>query len=170
MASTATDGDGAFRFEGVEPGAYTVVAVLDGFDTMSMPVTVSAGEVATLKADLHCVDVRARGGGRGNGVCADHRDDLVDGRSVEPGNRRSDGRRWPVVGPASARECHRSARGVSIKGGRPSRAATQLGAGALVDPSTGLSQVSLPDDAVETVTVLPNPYAVGTGDSRRDWC
>jgi len=39
--------------------------------------------------------------------------------------------------------------GVSIKGGRPSQAGVQLGAGTLVDPSTGLTQVSLPDDAID---------------------
>jgi outer membrane receptor protein involved in Fe transport len=53
--------------------------------------------------------------------------------------------------------------GVSIKGGRPSQAGVQLGAGTLVDPSTGLTQVSLPDDAIDSVAVLPNPYAVEYG-------
>ena len=53
--------------------------------------------------------------------------------------------------------------GVAIKGGRPSQAAVQLGAGSFVDPATGLSQVRLPDDAIDSVTVLPNPYAVEFG-------
>ena len=49
------------------------------------------------------------------------------------------------------------------KAGRPSQAAVQLGAGSFVDPATGLSQVRLPDDAIDSVTVLPNPYAVEFG-------
>ena len=53
--------------------------------------------------------------------------------------------------------------GLAIKGGRPNQAITQLGAGAFFDPATGLSQVSLPDDAIDSVTVLPNPYAVEYG-------
>src|SRR5439155_3014350 len=53
--------------------------------------------------------------------------------------------------------------GVSIKGGRPSQAGVQLGASTLADPSTGLTQVSLPDDAIDSVAVLPNPYAVEYG-------
>ena len=53
--------------------------------------------------------------------------------------------------------------GVAIKGGRPSQAAVQLGPGSFVDPATGLSQVRLPDDAIDSVTVLPNPYAVEFG-------
>ena len=53
--------------------------------------------------------------------------------------------------------------GVSIKGGRPSQASVQLGPATLVDPSTGLTHVSLPDDAIDSVSVLPNPYAVEFG-------
>ena len=53
--------------------------------------------------------------------------------------------------------------GVAIKGGRPSQASVQLGPGMFVDPATGLSQVRLPDDAIDSVTVLPNPYAVEYG-------
>src|ERR1044071_1717609 len=53
--------------------------------------------------------------------------------------------------------------GMGIRGGRPSQAATQLGVSSLVDPSTGLSKVSLPDDAIESVSVLPNNYAVEFG-------
>ena len=53
--------------------------------------------------------------------------------------------------------------GVSIKGGRPGQAGVQFGPGTLVDPSTGLTQVSLPDDAIDSVSVLPNPYAVEYG-------
>ena len=53
--------------------------------------------------------------------------------------------------------------GVSIKGGRPSQAGLQLGPGTLADPSTGLTQLSLPDDAIDSVAVLPNPYEVEYG-------
>ena len=53
--------------------------------------------------------------------------------------------------------------GVAIKGGRPSQAGVQLGPGMFVDPATGLTQGSLPDDAIDSVTVLPNPYAVEFG-------
>src|SRR6202035_5975946 len=53
--------------------------------------------------------------------------------------------------------------GLAIKGGRPSQAGMQLGPGMFVDPATGLTQGSLPDDAIDSVTVLPNPYAVEFG-------
>jgi hypothetical protein len=53
--------------------------------------------------------------------------------------------------------------GVSIKGGRVNQAAIQLEAATLIDPSSGVARVSLPDGAIESVTVLPNPYAVEYG-------
>src|ERR1051326_4859971 len=53
--------------------------------------------------------------------------------------------------------------GLSIKGGRPRQAATQIGAGTLVEPSIGLSHFTLPGDAIASVSVLPNPSAVEHG-------
>src|ERR1035441_6071534 len=53
--------------------------------------------------------------------------------------------------------------GLSIKGGRPNQAGAQLGAGTLIDPSTDGVDLTLPADAVDSVTVLPNPYAVEFG-------
>ena len=53
--------------------------------------------------------------------------------------------------------------GVSIKGGRASQAGVQLETATLVDPASGVARVALPDDAIESVSVLPNPYAVEYG-------
>src|ERR1051325_6450807 len=53
--------------------------------------------------------------------------------------------------------------GVSIKGGRVSQAGIQLEAASLIDPASGVARVSLPDGAIESVSVLPNPYAVEYG-------
>ena len=50
----------------------------------------------------------------------------------------------------------------SRAGGRARRAFSSV-RGCFVDPATGLSQVRLPDDAIDSVTVLPNPYAVEYG-------
>src|ERR1043165_2756025 len=46
--------------------------------------------------------------------------------------------------------------GVSIKGGRPGQAGVQLEMATLVDPASGIARVVLPDDAIESVSVLPN--------------
>src|SRR5262249_19867696 len=53
--------------------------------------------------------------------------------------------------------------GLSIKGGRPNQAGMQLGSSTIVNPTTGLADMTLPDDAIDSVAVLPNPYAVEYG-------
>src|SRR5262249_17288229 len=39
----------------------------------------------------------------------------------------------------------------------------QIGASTLVDPAMGLVHLTLPDDAIDSIAVLPNPYAVEYG-------
>lgn len=164
VASTVTDGDGVFRFEGVEQGAYVVVTALDGFDTMTTPVAVAGGETVSMKADLRIAAmservevVAATAFVPTTGTIATTEElSAKDVEEITGGGGLSSALRLL----ASVIEVPG---GVSIKGGRPSQAVTQLGPGIFVDPSTGLSQASLPDDAVEAVTVLPNPYAVEYG-------
>ena len=92
---------------------------------------------------------------------------------------------WPSTGPSPQGEPSRPpARGNGIVGGlqaalrllvassrsgrrrhqgrRPSQAAF-ISARNVRRSGTGLSQVRLPDDAIDSVTVLPNPYAVEYG-------
>lgn len=164
VASTASDGDGAFHLDGVSPGTYALVVSLDGFDTLTLPLVVSRSEVAGIKADLRIASmservevVAATAFVPSTGTLS--ATDELSGKEIDEitgGGGLSNALRLI----ASVIEVPG---GVSIKGGRPSQAAVQLGPGAFVDPSTGLSKVSLPDDAVDTVTVLPNPYAVEYG-------
>lgn len=53
--------------------------------------------------------------------------------------------------------------GVNIKGGRPNQTGVQLGVATLVDPASAIAHIPLPDDAIESVTVMPNPYGVEYG-------
>lgn len=57
VASYVFDGEGAFRFDTVAPGAYTIVVALDGFDTLTLPVAVAGGQPVALKADLRIAAV-----------------------------------------------------------------------------------------------------------------
>lgn len=165
VASYVSDGDGAFRFDGVGPGSYTIVVALDGFDTLTLPVTVVSGQTVALKADLRIaavserVDVVAPTTALVPSTGTLASSDALTGKELEE-----------ISGGGGVQSALRLLAsvievpgGVSIKGGRPSQASVQLGAGTFVDPATGLSQVSLPDDAIDTVTVLPNPYAVEYG-------
>ena len=164
VANYTSDGEGAFRFDTLAPGSYTVVAALEGFDPLTLSVVVTAGQTTTVKADLRIAAVSERV-------------EVVASTAIVPSAgtlATSDGLTGRELEEIAGGGGFQSALrllasvievpgGVSIKGGRPSQAAVQLGSGAFVDPATGLSQVSLPDDAIDSVTVLPNPYAVEYG-------
>ncbi|MQA28626.1 MAG: hypothetical protein GEU82_02145, partial [Luteitalea sp.] len=164
VSSATSEADGSFTFASVAAGSYFLVAAIEGFDALKLAVDVRSGEAtpAALNATIASVSERV---------------DVVAPTTVVP----STGTLTSSEG-LTARELEQISGGgglqaalrmlvsvievpggVSIKGGRPSQAAVQLGPGAFVDPATGLSQVSLPDDAIDSVTVLPNPYAVEFG-------
>lgn len=163
VATAVTDPDGAFFIRGLSPGRYTLFILLDGFSPETHLVTVTAGESLQVKSDLR--------------VAASERVEVVASAAIVP----IVGTLAPTDG-LTGREIEEITSGgglsaalrilasvievpggVSIKGGRPSQASVQLDTGAFVDPATGLSQVSLPDDAIDSVTVLPNPYSVEYG-------
>src|SRR5262245_42797649 len=164
VASGVTDADGKVTFEQLAPGNYTLVVASQGFDTLRSNVVVAANVANTVTLDLRISTITDTV-------------DVVAPTTLVP----STGTLTPAEGLTS-RELEELSPGgglqsalrllasvievpggVAIKGGRPNQAAVQLGPGAFVDPATGLSQVTLPDDAIDSVTVLPNPYAVEYG-------
>ncbi|MGE0449616.1 MAG: TonB-dependent receptor [Vicinamibacterales bacterium] len=165
VGSVASEGDGSFRFEGLEPGSYTVVAAPEGFQAWSRIVTVTGRDSIVVKMDLklaaitEVVEVLAGGSG------------IVPDAGTLTSSEGLTARQLEEIGSTGGLQAAlrmlvsviEVPGGVSIKGGRPSQASVQLGPGAFVDPATGLSDVSLPDDAIDSVTVLPNPYAVEFG-------
>lgn len=164
VLTVISEGDGSYRFDGLAAGGYRIEASLDGFDTASVDVTVEYNQTTDAVLDLPIAGVAETV-------------TVVAPQSVVPstgtitaaetiGSRELD-QLAPGGGFQAALRLIASVievpGGVAIKGGRPSQAAVQLGSASFVDPSTGLSQVRLPDDAIESVTVLPNPYAVEYG-------
>lgn len=164
VATQVTDGEGKVRFDALMPGKYTFVAALQGFDTATRPLVLTTGQAADLPLDLRIATMTDRV-------------DVVAPTAVVPSTgtlTASEGLTQRQLDEISGGNGLQSALrllvsvievpgGLAIKGGRPSQSAVQLGPGAFVDPATGLSQVSLPDDAIDSVTVLPNPYAVEYG-------
>jgi hypothetical protein len=164
IASLATDGDGKVRFEGLAPATYTIVAASPGFDTLAQEVVVGAGatierpidlRIATLSDSIDVVAPTTIVPSTGTltaaeGLTRQQLEEITGGSGLQSALRLL----------ASVIEVPG---GLAIKGGRPSQATVQLGSGAFVDPATGLSEVTLPDDAIDSVTVLPNPYAVEYG-------
>lgn len=164
LQTAVSEGDGSYRFEGLEAGPYRVSASLDGFDPKAVTVTVAYNQTVDAPLDMPIAGVAERV-------------DVVAPQTVVPstgtlttadviGSRELE-QLAPGGGFQAALRLIASVievpGGVAIKGGRPSQAAVQLGPGSFVDPATGLSQVRLPDDAIDSVTVLPNPYAVEYG-------
>jgi hypothetical protein len=162
-ASALTEGDGSFLVR-LPPGPYSVVATAQGFETLTVGVNVIEGQQAEAALDLkiaslaETVDVVAPVAVVPSTGTLTASEGLTSRQLEElggPGGLQSALRLLVSVIEVPG--------GLSIKGGRPSQATVQLGPGAFVDPTTGLSQVSLPDDAIDKVTVLPNPYAVEYG-------
>src|SRR6185436_19697191 len=146
------------------PGTYALLVTSQGFDTLKTNAIIAANAATTIALDLRIstitdtVDVVAPTTlvpstgtlTAAEGLSSRELEELTPGGGLKSALRLL----------ASVIEVPG---GLAIKGGRPNQAITQLGAGAFFDPATGLSQVSLPDDAIDSVTVLPNPYAVEYG-------
>jgi hypothetical protein len=164
VAAVSSDSEGRFRVANMTAGTYRVMAALDGFETTTASVVVTHEALAFIAVDLpiarfaDTIDVvgetTAVSGGQTlapvEAIASRELDQFVPGQGFQ-GAVRMLSTVIPVAG------------GVSIKGGRPGQAGVQLGTATLVDPASGVAQVPLPDDAIESVTVLPNPYAVEYG-------
>jgi hypothetical protein len=165
IGQVASEGDGTYKFENLKPGRYTVSAVFEGFETTTVPAVAAAGKVLDLPIDLRLAS------NEHVEVVGNNPDAIVPAAgtlaSSEAVNRQELDEISPGGGVQSALRLIAGVievpGGVAIKGGRPSQAGMQLGPGMFVDASTGLSRGSLPDDAIDSVTVLPNPYAVEFG-------
>ncbi|HEY6894392.1 MAG TPA: carboxypeptidase regulatory-like domain-containing protein, partial [Rhodanobacteraceae bacterium] len=165
VAATLTEGDGRFHIADIGPGKHTVIVTLDGFDAGRTTTIVSAGATTTLNFDLPIatltttVDVVAP-----PSPVVSSGDTLAGADDIT--NKDTD-RLAPGGGLQAALRLLASVievpGGVSIKGGRPDQAGTQIGASTLADPGIGTAHFNLPDDAIDSVAVLPNPYAVEYG-------
>jgi len=162
IASVLSEGDGHFHVVAVPDGRYQITVTLAGFETTVVSAVVTSGAGADVSIDLPIAAISQTVEVVGSAQVASgttiSRSDTIAGRDIE--QYASGGFQATLRLLASIIEVPG---GVSIKGGRPSQAGLQIGSGTLVDPSTGLSLMSLPDDAIDSVAVLPNPYAVEYG-------
>ncbi len=164
VASVLSDGDGHFRFAALQEGKYTLTAMLEGFAVARAAVVVISDATTDRSLDLplatltQTVEVIAPASivsvadtlGASETIGKRETDELASGSGLGGALRLL----------ASVIEVPG---GLSIKGGRPTQAAVQIGASTLTDPVLGLVHYTLPDDAIDSVAVLPNPYAVEYG-------
>ena len=165
VAQILSGEDGRFSFLGLPPGRYKVTASLASFVTTSVTAEVAVGRASDVAIDLpiegisQSVEVVAQSPVVSNeGTLS--RTETISGREIDTFTSGNGGVEGTMRLLASVLEVPN---GVSIRGGRASQASTQLGVTTMVDPTTGLSRVTLPTDAIESVSVLPNPYAVEFG-------
>ncbi|HKE83015.1 MAG TPA: TonB-dependent receptor [Vicinamibacterales bacterium] len=163
VAQQVSDDTGHFVVTNLPVARYRVLASLDGFQSVESEAVVSPGAVANLTLDLPIaavsehVDVKATAPvfeaetlASSEQVAASETQVLAPGQGVPAALRLMTG---VIEVPG----------GDSIDGGRPFQSGTQLGAATLIDPATNLARVPLPDNGIDTVSVLPNPYEVEFG-------
>jgi hypothetical protein len=164
VAALLTDGDGHFRFTALPDGKYVVTATLDGFAMAKVAAVVSSDKPTDLAIDLPVAAVTqtvevfaplsivsaADTIGSSESIGGNEAEQLTGGNGLTGALRLL----------ASVIEVPG---GLSIKGGRPTQAGLQMGASTLTDPVLGLVHLTLPEDAIDSVAVMPNPYAVEYG-------
>src|SRR5262245_41116224 len=163
-ARSTSEGDGRFRLAGLPAGTYTLVASIEGFVTRRVSVTIVAGRSSRLDVDLAIasiattVDVVASSATASGAQSASHGDTIAS-RALDqfmPGS---------VQGALrlSANVIDVPGGGFGIKGGRPTQMTVRMGAGLFTDPALGAGNMELPEDAIDSLSVLPNPYAAEYG-------
>ena len=168
VARTMTDGAGQVTFPDVAPGRYIVAISRPGFvDRESAFFTVRAGETAQVLLDTRLtftppdVEVRANAPSATNSVQPVSMSDMLPGTVFETAPVQGDDFRslLPLL-PGVVRDANGRLR---IRGGQPTTGALQVSSASLIDPSSGDFDLDLPAQSVESVEVLPNPFAAEYG-------
>jgi hypothetical protein len=168
IAKTATDGAGRVTFPDVPAGRYIITASGPGFVSRdSVVFEVRANETAQVILDaqlavvLPGVQVRAETLSPTDSVQPVSTSGLLSGSLFETAPLEGDDFRslLPLL-PGVVRDPNGRLR---IKGGQPTQGALQISAASLIDPSTGDFDLDLPAQSIESVEVLPNPFAAEYG-------
>ena len=163
VTTLASDEAGHFSIPNLPAARYRVRGALDGFQLVEKPAVVASGGIATVDLDLPIssitenVEVVASPAlSRSGSLATTATVNNTETQRLTPGEGfRSAVHLVPGVIEVSS--------GQSIDGGRPNQAAVQLGAATLADPATNLVRLTLPANAIDSVSVLPNPYEVEFG-------
>ena len=158
-----SDDQGQLTVPGLRPAAYRVSASLDGFQTAEATIVVDPGGVEKVDLDLSIANLtetvqvtppafEASGGTLASvdTVSAAQAEILMPGEGIQSTLRLLPG---VIAQP----------KGSSIDGGRPDQVGFLIQSGSYIDPATNLARLTIPNTAIDSVSVLPNPYAVEFG-------
>ena len=168
LARTLTDGAGQVVFPDIPPGQYIVSASRAGFTSSNSAVfTVEANATAQVIVDtpltfvMPDVQVRVEGASPTDSVQPVSMSDMLAAAVFESTPLQGDDFQslLPLL-PSVVRDGDGRLR---IRGGQPAQSALQVSSASLIDPSTGDFDLDLPAQSVQSVEVLPNPYAAEYG-------
>ncbi len=168
IARTLTDGAGRVMFPDVPAGTYIVRASRPGFVARDSTVfTVRPDATTNVLLDTQMafvlpeVQVRAEAPSPTDSVQPVSTSDMLSGSLFETAPLEGDDFQslLPLL-PGVVRDADGRLR---IKGGQPTQGALQLSSASLNDPSTGDFDLDLPAQSVQSVEVLPNPFAAEYG-------
>ncbi len=168
IARTMTDGAGRVRFPDVPAGVYVAVTSRPGFvQRESMPFFVGRGDTARvlldtrLTFDLPEVRVRADSPSPTDSVQPVSMSDMLSPSLFQTAPIEGDDFQslLPLL-PGVVRDADGRLR---IKGGQAAQGGLQISSASLIDPSSGDFDLDLPAPSVESVEVLPNPFAAEYG-------
>lgn len=164
---TVSDADGHYRIEVPKPGVYKLTTSIEGFHKGEQPVQLAEGVTRTVDMDLKLLEIEQT-------VNVTPTSDTpmnlanplapvesITGREISESAMSSGSvaaeLRWLPSVSAYGREW-------AIKGGRPNQIGLQIEGAQVLDPAAGISPVQLPGDAVNSIQVMANPYAVEFGN------
>lgn len=168
IARSLTNGGGQVVFPDIPGGQYIITASRAGFTTRdSAPFAVRANQTAHVLLDTQLtfsmpeVQVRADTPSPTNSVQPVSMSDMLSGAVFESTPLQGDDFQslLPLL-PGVVRDSDGRLR---IKGGQPTQGALQVSSASLIDPSTGEFDLDLPSQSVQSVEVLPNPFAAEYG-------
>jgi hypothetical protein len=168
IAKTVTDGAGQVNFPDIPAGRYVISVTRPGFEARESPLfTVRAGETAQILLDTRLtfvqpdVQVRAENPSPTDSVQPVSMSDMLSGSILETAPLEGDDFRslLPLL-PGVVRDANGRLR---IRGGHPTQSALLVSSASVNDPSTGDFDVDLPGQSIESVEVLPNPFAAEYG-------
>jgi hypothetical protein len=163
---TVSDADGRYRLEVTKAGTYKLTATIEGFHKAEQPVELAEGATRTVDLDLklleieQSVDVTPSSDTPINLAQPLSPAESISGREISDSAMTSGSvaaqLRWLPSVSAYGREW-------AIKGGRPNQIGLEIEGAQVLDPAAGISPVQLPGDAVSSIQVMANPYAVEFG-------
>ena len=164
VATTVSDEQGRFELSDLPPGTLTFTASLTGFlEVVQSAVTIEPGEAHEVNFDLAMstleedVEVAAQGGTPLDILDTPMLVESVEGELLDLVPVR--GENFDALLPLLPGVVRGPKGRLSVKGGQATQTSLRVNSVNVSDPVTGEFGTTLPDDAIDTVTLLPNPYA-----------